>query len=40
MKYSEYKYLILLDLYRITGDVKFRALILNILIGESYKYNF
>jgi serine O-acetyltransferase len=40
MKYSEYKYLIFSDLYRITGNVKFTALIQHVLIGESYKYNF
>lgn len=40
MKYKEYKYSILSDLYRITGNTKFLALISNILFGESYKYNF
>jgi serine O-acetyltransferase len=41
MKFSEFKYLILSDLYRITGNVSFIALVQQILIGdESYKYNF
>src|SRR6266850_2616329 len=43
MKYSEYKYLIFSDLYRLTGNVKLSALIRHVLIGEEgepYKYNF
>lgn len=40
MKYTEYKYLILSDLYRITGNTRFLALIRNILLGESYQYIF
>lgn len=40
MKYSEYKYLILSDLYRITGNVKFISLLFHIVLGGSYKYNF
>lgn len=40
MKYSEYKYLILSDLFRITGNVKFTTLIRHVFFGESYKYNF
>lgn len=40
MKYSEYKYLYLSDLYRITGDVKLYSFIYQLLLGESYKYIF
>ena len=43
MKYSEYKYFIFSDLYRLTGNVKLSALIRHVLIGEAgepYKYNF
>ena len=40
MRYSEYKYLVLSDLYRITGNVKFTALVRHILRGATYKYNF
>lgn len=40
MNYSEYKYLILSDLYRITGNAKFSDLIRQALLGESYRYNF
>ena len=40
MNYSEYKYLIFSDLYRITGNVKFSALIRQVLSGEAYRYNF
>jgi serine O-acetyltransferase len=40
MKYAEYKYLILSDLYRITGDVRVTTLFRYVLRGESYKYNF
>jgi serine O-acetyltransferase len=41
MHYSEYRYLLLSDLYRITGNVRLFALIRNVLIGEeTYPYNF
>ena len=40
MKYSEFKYLILSDLYRITGDIRFAVLLWHILLDESYKYVF
>jgi serine O-acetyltransferase len=40
MNYCEYKYLILSDLFRITGNVKLTVLIRHIFIGGSYKYNF
>ena len=44
MKYSDYKYLILSDLYRITGNVKLSALIQHVLFGDflasSYNYIF
>jgi serine O-acetyltransferase len=40
MKYSEFKYLILSDLYRITGDIRFTVLLRHILLDESYKYVF
>jgi serine O-acetyltransferase len=40
MKYSEYKFLVLSDLYRITGNIKTSILIKHVMIGESFKYNF
>ena len=40
MKYSEYKYLILSDLFRITGNVKLTALFRNIFFSNEYKYSF
>lgn len=41
MKFSEYRYLLLSDLYRIAGRVKFTTLVRHVVIGgESYKYNF
>lgn len=40
MKYRNYKYLILSDLYRVAGSVKFSSLLRNILFGESFKYIF
>lgn len=40
MKYDEYKYLILSDLYRITGDVRRRQLLHHILRCGPYQYNF
>jgi len=40
MTYSEYKYLILSDLYRRKRSVKFKTLFKELLTGESYKYVF
>lgn len=40
MNFSKYKYLILSDLYRITGKVSLIILLRYILIGGSYKYTF
>ena len=40
MNYSEYKYLILSDLYRITGNVRLAVLLRHVLFGEGYKYIF
>lgn len=40
MNYSEYKYLIYSDLYRITESVRFMTLLQYILFGGEYKYNF
>lgn len=40
MKYSEYRYLVLSDLYRITGTVGPTALLKQLLMGESFKYSF
>jgi len=40
MNYSKYKYLILSDLFRITGNVSLIELIRHVFLGESYKYNF
>jgi serine O-acetyltransferase len=40
MKYAEYKYLILSDLYRVSGSVKFIDLLRQIVFGVSYKYTF
>ncbi len=40
MKYSEYKYLVCSDLYRITGRISFGVLLRHLLLGETYKCNF
>lgn len=40
MTFSEYKYLVFSDLYRITGDVKLTSLMRNVFSGEAYQYNF
>ena len=40
MKYSEYKYLVLSDLYRITGNADVATLARQLLMGEAFKYNF
>lgn len=40
MRYKEFKYLILSDLYRVSGDIKLRSFIRHIFLGEGFKYNF
>jgi serine O-acetyltransferase len=40
MKFSEYRYLVLSDLYRIAGQVSTGVLVRQVLLGESYKYIF
>ena len=40
MNFKEYRYLILSDLYKLTGNTRISSLIRNILFGESYKYIF
>ena len=40
MNFSEYKYLIFSDLYRITESIKFNKLLQFIFLGGEYKYNF
>jgi serine O-acetyltransferase len=40
MKFKEYKYLILSDLYRIKGNINLKILLKELLLGESYKYIF
>ena len=40
MRFSEYRYLILSDLYRITGNTNLRLLVRYVLFGEAYKYIF
>jgi serine O-acetyltransferase len=40
MKFSQYKYLILSDLYRLTRKADFATLVRHILLGESYKFIF
>jgi serine O-acetyltransferase len=40
MKFSEYKYLILSDLYRITGHIELSVLLRYILFAETYPYTF
>ncbi len=40
MTFSEYKYLILSDLFRITGNVRFTVLIRHVLFNKEYKYPF
>ena len=40
MRYNEYKYLVLSDLYRITGEIRFTLLLREIFFGESYQYLF
>lgn len=40
MNFTEYKYLVLSDLYRITCSTRFSAFLANVLMGESFKYIF
>ena len=40
MRYSEYKYLILSDMYRTTANVRLKTLAKNILFNNEYKYVF
>ena len=40
MKFLDYKYLILSDLYRLSGILNFSTLIRNVLFGESYQFIF
>jgi len=40
MNYKEYKYLVLSDLYRITGRLGLLILLKKIFFGKLYKYNF
>lgn len=40
MTFREYRFLILSDLYRATGNVKTTTLVWQILTGGSFKYNF
>ena len=40
MTFAQYRYLVLSDLYRITGNAKRSLLLRYIFHGESYRYNF
>ncbi|CAN7384750.1 serine O-acetyltransferase [Rhizobacter sp. LjRoot28] len=40
MRFSEYKYLVMSDLYRITGKADALTLIRYLLVGEAFKYSF
>jgi len=40
MTFKEYKYLVLADLYRISGSIQLTALLRHVLRGGSYKYVF
>lgn len=40
MSYAQYRFLVLSDLYRITGHAKRSALLRYLFHGESYRYNF
>ncbi len=40
MKYAEYKFLILSDLFRIVGNTKFIVLVRHIFVCNEYKYSF
>lgn len=40
MQFSEYKYLVLSDLYRATGSVSFSMLLKRLAVGEGFRYVF
>jgi serine O-acetyltransferase len=40
MTFSDYRYLVFSDLYRMTGRMKLRSLLWQLLAGASYKYAF
>lgn len=40
MTFSQYRFLVLSDLYRITGNAKRTSLLRYVFHGESYRYNF
>jgi len=40
MTFSEYKYLIWSDLYRLSGEIRFSQLIRQVLFGEGFKFSF
>lgn len=40
MNFTEYRFMVLSDLYRITGNVRGTTLLGYIIKGESFKYNF
>jgi serine O-acetyltransferase len=40
MRFAEYRYLLLSDLYRITGSPRRAPLLRYMFWGESYRYNF
>ena len=40
MKYSQFRYLVLSDLYRITRDIKLRTLFKGIVFNNSYRFTF
>ncbi|MHB9029525.1 MAG: serine O-acetyltransferase [Candidatus Latescibacterota bacterium] len=40
MKFTEYRLLVLSDLYRVTGNIRLKSLLRQIFLGESFKYIF
>lgn len=40
MRFAEYRYLLLSDVYRITGSTSLLALLHELIVGDAYKYNF
>jgi serine O-acetyltransferase len=40
VKFQDYKFLVLSDLYRVSGNIKLSTFIINVLWGESYKFIF
>lgn len=40
ISFAQYRYLVFSDLYRVTGNIRTRALVAHLLVGESFKYNF